>query len=160
MQIDRMMILTSVVLLISTTATAAEGGTVTSALSPQTRAVVIREMQAIDAAMHRIHTAVVTGDHATVMGEAQAIHDSFVLAQSLSDEQRAEIGALPQEFLAADRGFHQLAERLMEAGAAQDSRAERVWFEEMTRACVACHQAFAVGRFPGLARDGSDHTNR
>lgn len=143
--------LVSVLLLGSAAAAAENGGTVTQALTPQTRAVLVREMQAIDAAMSRIHTALVTGDHATVAGRAQAIHDSFVLTQELSDEQRAEIGELPQGFIAADRAFHQLAERLTKAGEARDSRAERVWFEEMTRACLACHEEYAAGRFPGLS---------
>lgn len=135
----------------SSNALGAEQGTVTEALAPETRAILVREMRAIDAAMSRIHTALVTGDHPTVAGQAQAIHDSFVLAQELSDQQRAQIRELPSGFVAADRAFHQLAQRLADAGEARDSRAQRVWFEEMTRACLACHEEFAAGRFPGLS---------
>lgn len=151
---------TVVLLLASATSIAAERDTVTSALSPETRALVIREMQAIDAAMNRVHTALVTGDHATVVENAQAIHDSFVLAQTLSDEQRAEIGELPREFLSADRKFHQLSDRLAKAGKAQDSWAERAWFDEMTRACVACHGEFATGRFPDITKVGGDEAKQ
>lgn len=150
----------AVVILVSATSMAAEPGMVTSALSPETRAVLIREMQAIDGAMDRIHTALVTGDHVTVVKEAQAIHNSLVLAQALSDEQRAEIGALPQHFLAADRDLHRLAEKLANAGKVRDSQAEQSLLAEMTRACLACHKEFAAGRFPGLAPAGVDETNR
>lgn len=126
---------------------------VTAALSAETRALLIREMQAISGAMGRIHQAVVTGDHAAVAAEAQNIHDSFVLAQELTDTQRQEIGStLPAAFVQRDREFHALAGRLAQAGEQQDPRLERLWFEEMTRACQACHAEHAAARFPGLGK--------
>lgn len=132
---------------------------VTAALSAETRAVLIREMQAIAEAMGRIHRAVVTGDHATVATEARNIHDSFILAQELTDAQRKEIGAtLPEAFVQQDQAFHGLAGQLAQAGEREDPRLERLWFEEMTRACQACHTDYAGGRFPGLANgSGSGH---
>lgn len=124
---------------------------VTAALSGETRVVLIKEMQAIAAAMGRIHTAMVTGDHATVQKEAGNIHDSFVLNQELSDAQRKEIGTkLPADFIAADRTFHQLSAHLAEAGKQKAPRLERLWFQEMTRACQSCHTDYAGNRFPGL----------
>lgn len=132
---------------------------VTAALSPETRGVLIREMQAIAGAMGDIHRALVTGDHETVGEQARKIHDSFVLAQALSDAQRKEIGTkLPGEFVAADRAFHGLAAKLAEAAKQGDPDVERFWFQEMTRACQGCHTDFAAGRFPGLANgSGSGH---
>lgn len=130
-------------------------GLATAALSTETRTLLIQEMQAITEAMGRIHTAVVTGDHATVVEEARDIHDSFVLAQELTDAQRTEISAtLPATFVAADRAFHGLAEKLMRAGERTDSELERFWLQEMTRACLACHKEHATARFPGLASQG------
>lgn len=126
---------------------------VTAALSPETRGVLIREMQAIAGAMGEIHRALVTGDHETVGEQARKIHDSFVLAQALSDAQRKEIGTtLPGEFVAADRAFHGLAAKLAEAAEQGDPDVERFWFQEMTRACQACHTDYAGGRFPGLGK--------
>ena len=128
------------------------GGLTTAALSVETRKVLIREMQAISEAMGRIHTAVVTGDHVTVVEEARKIHDSFVLAQELTVEQRTEISTtLPAAFVAADRSFHGLARKLMHAGEQNDPELERLWLQEMTRACQACHKEHAAARFPGLA---------
>ncbi len=126
----------------------------TEALSPPTRALLIKEMQALASAMGRIHHAMVIGEHRTVATEAKAIHDSFVLAQELSDSQRQEIQTtLPTAFVSADRAFHELSARLVDAADEEDARAERLWFDEMTRACLACHQRFAGKRFPGLERE-------
>lgn len=131
----------------------------TASLFPETRAVLIEEMKAISKAMGRIHTAVVTGDHPTVAREARNIHDSFVLQQELSDAQREEIGTeLPPDFIKADRAFHLLAERLAQAGDDGNPALERLWFQEMTRACQACHADYAGARFPGLVPDGSGAT--
>lgn len=131
----------------------------TASLSAETRAVLIEEMQAISKAMGRIHTAAVTGDHPTVAKEARNIHDSFVLQQELSDAQREEIGTeLPPGFIKADRAFHVLAERLAQAGDNGNPALERLWFQEMTRACQACHTDYAGARFPGLVPDGSGAT--
>lgn len=132
---------------------------VTASLSPETRVVIIGEMQAISQAMGRIHTAVVTGDHSTVAEEARNIHDSFVLEQELSDSQREEIGTeLPTGFIEADQAFHVLSERLAQAGESSNPTLERLWFQEMTRACQACHTDYAGARFPGLMPDGSTAT--
>ena len=131
----------------------------TASLSAETRALLIEEMKAISKAMGRIHTAVVTGDHPTVAVEARNIHDSFVLQQELSDAQREEIGTeLPPDFIKADQAFHVLAERLAQAGDKGDPALERLWFQEMTRACQACHTDYAGARFPGLVPDGSGTT--
>jgi len=133
--------------------------TVTEALSPATRALIIREMQAVAEAMGRIHKALVTGDHATVTNNARAIHDSFVLNQELTPDQRSEISnRLPADFVAADRSFHALAGNLVQAGEGGDPTLERLWFEEMTRACQACHARFASGRFPGLVSERVDQS--
>lgn len=124
---------------------------VTEKLSPGTRAVLVEEMQAIAAAMGRIHTAMVTGDHAVVVTEAENIESSFVLKQKLTQEQRHEIHAtLPQAFIEMDRSFHQQAGELAAAGREQDVAAERAAFEQMSRSCQSCHASFASGRFPAL----------
>jgi hypothetical protein len=137
--------------LLAPPALAAGSEPVTAALSPPTRALLIREMQALAAAMARIHTAIVTGAHAAVVAEGGAIHDGFVLAQELEDEQRREIeDRLPGRFRAADAAFHELAGALVQAGEAGEPRLERLWFDEMTRACLSCHEEFAAARFPGL----------
>ncbi len=139
-------------LLLSSVTVAGAAETATERLSPETRKVLVEEMQMIASAMGPLHTAVVTGEHEAVAEQARRIRDSFVLKQKLTAAQRQEIGTrLPKAFINGDRQFHQLAGRLGEAGDRQDSALERFYFEEMTRACQSCHQDFAGGRFPGLA---------
>jgi hypothetical protein len=151
-------IVASAVLAVTVAASAQDDTLATARLSPETRSLIIREMQALDAAMGTIHTALITGDHATVAREAHRIHDSFVLAQGLSPAQRSEIGnLLPPDFLVQDQQFHQLAARLAAAARDHDPQLERLWYQEMTRACQSCHAAHATARFPGLrASDRSD----
>ena len=123
----------------------------TAELSPETRSLLIEEMRALASAMGVIHQAIVTGNHETVGQEAQKIMDSFVLAQSLTADQRHELHTrLPAPFVAADSAFHELAGRLSQAGGDHDPGLQRYWFEEMTRACQDCHATFAAERFPGL----------
>lgn len=131
---------------------------VTAALSGETRALLIREMQAIAQAMGLVHTAIVKGEHETVASEAGKIHESFVLAREITQAQREEIASrLPEGFVVADRTLHELAARLAEAGRQGDPRLERLWFQEMTRACQACHADYAGSRFPGLtAKESGD----
>lgn len=127
---------------------------VTEALPAETRQVLIEEMQAIAAAMGRIHTAMVTGDHATVAKEAAEIKASFVLKQKLTKEQRHQIHeTLPQAFIAMDRSFHELAGELARAAEQEDTSAERATFLRMSETCQGCHVTFASERFPGLETD-------
>ncbi|MDX1444390.1 MAG: cytochrome c [Gammaproteobacteria bacterium] len=124
---------------------------VTEELPAETRQVLIEEMQAIAAAMGRIHTAMVTGDHAAVAKEAAEIKASFVLKQKLTKEQRHQIHEmLPQAFIAMDRSFHELAGELARAAEQEDTSAERATFERMSETCQGCHATFASKRFPGL----------
>ncbi|MDX1569274.1 MAG: hypothetical protein R3200_02235 [Xanthomonadales bacterium] len=144
------------VLVATSAAHAAPEEIATAALKPETRSLIIREMQAIAAAMGRIHTALVTGDHPVVAQEAEKIHASFVLSGELTGAQRHEIHTrLPAGFIARDKAFHQLASRLAAAGTDEDPELERFWYEEMTRACQECHARHAAGRFPGLGSPDS-----
>ncbi len=125
----------------------------TAVLEPETRVLLIREMQALADAMKRIHEALVVGDHVTIADQARRIHDSFVLDQALTGAQRQEIlSRLPEDFLDQDRRLHTLAGELAEAGRRRDPDLTRFWFEEATRACQTCHRDFAASRFPGLLR--------
>lgn len=134
-------------------AAAANDEPATAVLSAETRVLLIREMQALAESMTRIHRALLVGDHATIAAEAKAIHDSFVLAQELTEDQRQEIrGQLPRRFLALDQELHRMAAELATAAQHGSPHVERFWFAEMTRACQGCHAAFAGGRFPGLVQ--------
>lgn len=148
-------------LLFSAVAVAGAPETVTEGLSLETRQVLVEEMQLLASAMGPLHTAVVTGEHQSLAEQARRIRDSFVLKQKLSAAQKKEIATLPQQFISADRSFHELAASLAEAGDRQKPALERFYFEEMTRSCQNCHQDFAGGRFEGFAggSEKEEHTH-
>lgn len=126
---------------------------VTEKLSADTRSALILEMQALAEAMGRIHTALVTGDHAGVAKDARNIEASFVLNKQLTAAQRHEIHTrLPDDFLAADQAFHQLAGELAKVAEMRDLAQERVLFNAMSEACESCHFRFAGNRFDGLSK--------
>ncbi|HEX6142263.1 MAG TPA: hypothetical protein VFZ01_06075, partial [Geminicoccaceae bacterium] len=69
-------------------------------LTPKLRDLLRQEMASVLVASQEILGAVVTGDHATIADRAQQIHDSFILEQSLSDQDREDLmSAVPPEFV-------------------------------------------------------------
>lgn len=124
-----------------------------SQLTPKLRGLLRQEMQYVLAAHQQILSAMVIGDHATVAQKAQQIHDSFILKQSLTEQDRKDLmAAVPPQFVELDRSFHTLAEQLAEAASRSDYSKELIYFNQMTRACLECHSRFATDRFPGLTK--------
>ena len=83
--------------------------------------------------------------------KAQAIHDSFILKQEMTESDRkALMKAVPEEFVQRDRAFHELTGELAAAGREGDGARQRQLFGEMIEACTACHARYAHDRFPGL----------
>lgn len=120
-------------------------------LPPALRILLIEEMRAILEASQQIFSAIVQGQSELVVTQAQAIHDSFILAQKMTDEDRHTLHeSVPHEFLALDEAFHKLSADLAEAARGGDQAAQQAIFQQMTESCVACHSRFASSRFPGL----------
>jgi len=123
-------------------------------LTPKLQDLLRQEMASVLAASQDILGAIVTGDHPTVAEGAQQIHDSFILQQSLTDQDRQDLmAAVPPAFVDLDRAFHETSAELAAAARVGDADREISAFNQMTEACVACHTRFASDRFPGLARD-------
>lgn len=128
---------------------------VTPNLTPKLDRLLREEMQAIQEAMHAVHTGLVTGDHATVAEKAQAIHDSFILKRELTDSDRRDLKkAVPKRFLKMDRQFHTSAGELAEAARAGSTQRELAIFQRMTRSCAKCHAEFVGDRFPDINQPG------
>ncbi|HEX2479577.1 MAG TPA: hypothetical protein VHK45_09870 [Geminicoccaceae bacterium] len=123
-------------------------------LTPKLRDALRQEMAQVLLASQDIVGALAIGDHATVAERAQQIHDSFILEQALTEQDREDLeAALPPEFVELDRGFHETSAALAAAAGAEDVEQELDAFARMTEACVACHGRFAADRFPSLARE-------
>lgn len=124
---------------------------VTARLTDKLRGLLQAEMQQIDQAMRTIYTAIVTGEHATVAARAQAVHESFILKQSLTPADRKDLKrAVTADFVARDKAFHATAAKLARAGERGDTGAELEHFQTMTRQCAGCHARYVGDRFPGV----------
>lgn len=120
-------------------------------LTPKLQGLLKKEMIQIELAMHEIYSAIIQGRHAVVAEKGQAIHDSFILAQSLTDEDRQDLkAAVPPEFLQMDGYLHELSASLAEAGQSRDTARQVALYAQMTESCVACHSAYVTDRFEGL----------
>lgn len=123
-----------------------------SKLPPDVRVLLIQEMVAVLGATQTITDAIVRGEDRVVAQEAQRIHDSFILAQELTEEQHeALVSAASEEFLSKDEAFHEMSASLAEAARAGNKTKQREIFSQMLDACVACHTEHAAKRFPGFA---------
>lgn len=86
-----------------------------------------------------------------VAGKAEAIHDSFILKQKMTESDRKALKkAAPGEFVQRDRALHELTGELAAAGREGDGARQRKLFGEMIDACTVCHARYAHDRFPGL----------
>lgn len=123
-----------------------------SELPPDVRVLLIQEMVAILGATQTITDAMVRGEDRVVAQEAQRIHDSFILAQELTEEQHdALVSVASEEFLRKDEALHEMSASLAEAARAGNKTEQREIFSQMLDACVACHTEHAAKRFPGFA---------
>lgn len=134
-------------LAVSTTSMAAEP--VTPKLTDKLRQLLQEEMRAVQGAMTSIHSAMVTGQHASVAERAQRIHDSFILKQSLTEQDREDLmSAVPTGFIDLDKEFHKLAASLADAGRNENTKEQRILFSKMTHSCIECHGTYVSDRFP------------
>ncbi|GGE60936.1 hypothetical protein GCM10011533_11770 [Streptosporangium jomthongense] len=120
-------------------------------LTEKLRGLLAKEMVEIETAMKATYSAIIQGRHDEVAQKGQAIHDSFILEQSLTKQDKQDLkAAVPEEFLQMDKHFHQLAAALAKAGKQQDTQAQAETFNRMTESCVACHSRYVTDRFEGL----------
>lgn len=120
-------------------------------LTDKLRGLLVKEMVEIETAMKETYSAIIQGRHDEVAQKGQAIHDSFILEQSLTEQDEQDLmAAVPEEFLQMDEHFHQLAASLAEAGKQEDTQAQTETFNRMTESCVACHSRYVTDRFEGL----------
>ncbi|MFX0541004.1 cytochrome c [Roseovarius sp. S4756] len=139
-------------LIVGLPGTAQEATPVSPDLTPKLRDLLRKEMLSIEQASKDILSALIAGDDARVASLAQQIHDSFILQQSMTPEDKQDLmAAVPEDFVAQDRAFHQLSADLAQAGRDGDRDAQHAEFGRMIEACTACHAAYATDRFPLLA---------
>lgn len=137
--------------LASASAEQSNGINIGEQLPPKVRGLLIEEMLGILGASQTIQSAIVQGEHEIVAKEAQAIHDSFIMAQEMTEEdEQALLAAVPEDFLVQDEALHKLSEELAEAARNKDTALQVQHFNQMIEDCVQCHKEYASARFPGL----------
>jgi len=126
-------------------------------LTPRLKGLLADEMQQVAAATGDLALAITAGDHATVHRLAGAVRDSFILKQSLTEQDKKDLmSAVPPGFVALDRYFHGLAGKLANQAEKKDSELQNFYFSRMLEACTNCHAQFAADRFPGLTESGTE----
>ncbi len=129
-----------------------EADPVSPDLTPKLRDLLRKEMLSIEDASQQILSALIVGDDERVAELAQNIHDSFILQQSMTPEDKQDLmSALPEDFVTRDKAFHKLSADLAQAGRDGDRAAQHRQFGQMIEACTACHARYATDRFPKLA---------
>jgi|SRR6056297_508665 len=122
-----------------------------SSLTPRLQELLQQEMQSIHAASQQILTSMIEGDDMRTAELAQQIHDSFILRQSMTGEDKTDfMRTVPQEFVAMDRAFHATAAELAQAARVSDREGQHAAFARMIESCTDCHAQFATVRFPGF----------
>lgn len=153
-KVDRRSIALAGIILLTAGASVSAAEPVGPKLTPKLRDLLRQEMASVLLASQDILGALAIGDHAAVAKRAQQIHDSFILQQSLTEQDRQDLmAAVPPEFVELDRSFHETSAALAEAARAEDVGQELSAFAQMTEACVACHGRFVADCFPSLARE-------
>jgi uncharacterized protein YcbK (DUF882 family) len=130
-------------------------------LSPDLRNLLAKEMQALQTGMMSIIPAYISGDWAYIETTARKMKNSYILQQSLTEQQLKELDSLlPAEFIRQDQRFHYLAGMLEHVANKEKPELINFYFSEMNESCVACHAAFATHKFPALTpADNEEHSH-
>lgn len=127
------------------------------ALSKGLRDLLSKEMIAIQNGMISIIPAYNSGNWPEIEMTADKIKKSYILKQSLTEEQIHELhGVLPEVFLEKDQHFHYLAGMLQRASSEKKEELVNFYFSEMNRSCLSCHSAFATHKFPALSKSKTE----
>ncbi|MEQ5813975.1 hypothetical protein J3362_00555 [Marinobacter sp. NFXS11] len=145
-------LLSILILSLTVSFAAAAAEPVTPKLTEKLDRLLREEMRSIQSAMGQIHSAIVMGQHGIVANHAEQIHDSFILQQKLTEQDREDLmSTVPKGFIDLDKEFHQLSASLAEAGRGKNTNEQLRLFTEMTGNCVQCHSTYVSDRFPGVS---------
>ena len=132
------------------------------ALSPALRTLLTKEMLAIQTGMMSVIPAYAAGNWSEIENIALNIKNSYILKQSLTDEQIHELhSSLPASFIEQDQQFHYYSGMLEHAASMRKPELVGFYFSKLNEACFSCHSQFATHRFPALSpeKDTEEHTH-
>jgi hypothetical protein len=121
-------------------------------LSPELRELLSQEMRQLQNGMTEILPLYVSGKWAEIAPIASKMEASYILKQSLSEQQMHELHSrLPAAFIELDQQFHYLSGMLEHAATMEKAELVGFYFSKMSENCVNCHTQYATHRFPELA---------
>lgn len=129
-------------------------------LSPELRALLKQEMQALQTGMLSAIPALVSGNLTELAEIARKMEKSYILRQSITREQMNELhSSLPASFLKQDQAFHYYAGMLAHVADRKKLELVNFYFSKLTESCVTCHSEHAAHTFPGFSakRDEAGH---
>lgn len=142
-------------------AVAAEPQPIGPKLTPRLKQMLSEEMLSVKQSAKMILDGLIVGDHSMVATQAQQIHDSFILARSLTEQDKKDLmKAASPEFLQRDGDFHQTAGKLADAAMHKDYELQRFYYARLVESCQGCHSQHATDRFPafsGAQPEGHSH---
>lgn len=122
-------------------------------LTPKIQELLRTEMISINGASQQIHAALLAGDDERVAALAQQIHDSFIMKQSMTAEDKAQLMAIaPKGFIQMDKEFHEISAELARAARAGDKPLQQQQFSRMIEACSTCHTQYGTDRIPKFVK--------
>ena len=131
-------------------------------LSPALRTLLTKEMLAIQTGMMAVIPAYASGNWNEIEAIAHNIKHSYILKQSLTDEQSHELhSSLPASFIEQDQQFHYYSGMLEHAASMRKPELVGFYFSKLNEACISCHSQFATHRFPALTpeKDTGEHSH-
>lgn len=121
-------------------------------LSPELRELLKKEMQALQNGMMSVIPAYTSGDWSEIESIAHKMKSSYILKQSLTDEQVKELHtSLPESFIKLDQKFHYLSGMLEHAAKNEKIELIGFYFSKLSESCVSCHTQYATHKFPAFA---------
>lgn len=128
-----------------------------SSLSPELQQLFSKEMVQLRQGMQEIMDAYVAGKWNNIVPIAKKMENSYVLRQSLSQDQMHELHSkLPQEFLKLDEKFHYYSGMLAHASEKKKVELIGFYFSRMSETCVSCHSLYATNKFPSFKSKDED----
>lgn len=120
-------------------------------LSPELRALLVEEMNAIKKGMESLVFLVASGDWHRIEETARNIEQTYIMKNRLTEHQRHELHQkLPHSFIEVDKKFHYYAGMLSHVAKEHDSELVNFYIYKMNESCVACHSKFVSDKFTGF----------
>jgi hypothetical protein len=127
-------------------------------LSPELRALLSKEMLALEEGMKSIMPAYISGDLEKVSRIAKKMKNSFILNQKITGDQKHELmNKMPKAFLQLDKEFHEYSGMLEHVAKEKHIELVGFYYYKLNESCVACHRQFAGHRFPKFQPESIDN---